>query len=238
MQQLQEDAPAGPRLWDPADTQPVAIGSPSVSAHPIATAKELSLWTIGIAAVLALVATGVAIVALVSSQRTGAQGSIGPQGAQGLQGVQGPQGAQGAQGIPGATGAQGAVGQRGPAGATGRQGPAGATGQPGTQGARGAPGPSGTIASSTQLSAPVVVSSVDPPVGSSISATTSCPAGEVLLAGGAQITGPSDVQRNVMLRASYPTSGGAWRTVAVVIAPLGITDQATLHPYVLCGKAS
>jgi Collagen triple helix repeat (20 copies) len=234
MQQLQEDV-SGPRLWDPADTQPVAVGSPSASAHPAAAAKELSLWAVGVAALLALVATAVAIIALVSSHQTGAQGPAGPQGAQGLQGVQGPQGTQG---IPGVTGAQGAVGPRGPVGATGRQGLAGAAGQPGIQGARGAQGPSGTIASSTPVSAPVVVSSIDPPVGSAISATASCPAGQVLLAGGAQITGPPDVQRNVMLRASYPTIDGAWRTVAVVIAPLGITDQATLHPYVLCGKAS
>lgn len=231
MQLLERDA-SGPQGWDPGDTQPVSVGSPSASSRPTAAARELSLWAVAVAVALALVATAVAVIALISSHQTGAQGPLGPQGAQGAQGLQG---LQGIQGIPGVAGPKGPVGLRGATGATGRQGPQGPAGQTGTQGAR---GPAGTIAASTAVSAPVVVSAMDPPVGTAITASASCPAGQTLLAGGAQVTGPAAVGKSVMLRSSYPSSSTTWRTVAVVMAPLGITDQVTLHPYALCGKAS
>lgn len=230
MQLLERDA-TGPKEWDPGDTQPVLVRNTSAPTHPTQAARELSLWALGVAIVLALIATGVAVIALIWSHQTGAQGPLGPQGAQGLQGVQG---AQGAQGVPGVTGPQGPVGLRGATGATGRQGSQGPAGQNGAQGAR---GPAGTIAASTPVSGPAVLSSIDPAVGTAISATASCPTGQVLLGGGAQITGPGDVGKSVMLRSSYPSSSTTWRTVAVVMAPVGITDQVTLHPYALCGKA-
>jgi hypothetical protein len=228
MQLLEREA-SGLQQRDPGDTQPVSVGSHSASPHPKATARELSLWAVVAAVALAMVATGIAVIALISSHQTGAQGPLGPQGAQGLQGLQGPQGTQG---IAGVAGPQGPAGLRGATGATGRQGPAG---QSGTQGAR---GPTGTIAASTPVSAPVVVSAIDPPVGTAITSSASCPAGQTLLAGGAQITGPAAVGKSVMLRSSYPSNSTTWRTVAVVMAPLGITDQVTVHPYALCAKGS
>jgi hypothetical protein len=83
-----------------------------------------------------------------------------------------------------------------------------------------------------------MLSAVDPAVGTAVMATASCPTGKVLLGGGANVTGAADVQKNVMLRSSYPISSSAWRSVAVVMAPLAAGEQVSLHPYVLCGKAS
>jgi hypothetical protein len=163
---------------------------------------------------------------------TGTQGSTGPQGVQGVPGPQGPAGATapaGAKGATGLTGLQGPAGAAGAAGATGARGPAGATGSTGA---------SGTVVASTTMSGTPVLSAVDPPVGTSITATTSCPQGEFALGGGAQVSAPSLASQNVVLRSSYPTSTNGWRAVGSVIAPLGTGEQMTVRPYVLCGKAS
>jgi hypothetical protein len=81
-----------------------------------------------------------------------------------------------------------------------------------------------------------VLSGVDPAVGTAITATASCPVGQVLLGGGANVTGAGQAQKNVVLRSSYPVTGSVWRTVDVVMAPLGGSGQVSVHPYVLCGK--
>jgi hypothetical protein len=98
-------------------------------------------------------------------------------------------------------------------------------------------GPNGTTIVSTPVAGPVVFSGVDPAVGTAITATASCPAGQVLLGGGANVTGVGQAAKNVMLRSSYPVTSSAWRTVDVVMAPLGGSGQVSVHPYVLCGKA-
>jgi hypothetical protein len=123
----------------------------------------------------------------------------------------------------------------------------------------------------------------DPSIGTTLVATSACPAGEVLVGGGARVGvkgptgtgsssgdagagtasgssstpqgagttrsagstgsagGPSGAATApgagaVALESSYPVSGGAWRTVAVVVGQLGTGESMTLHPYVLCGK--
>jgi hypothetical protein len=74
-------------------------------------------------------------------------------------------------------------------------------------------------------------------MGSILTATTSCPAGKVLLGGGGRVyvTG-SPNSASVELRSSYPLNVAAWRTVAVVARPLGPGQTMTLQPYVICGQ--
>ena len=135
----------------------------------------------------------------------------------------GPAGAKGATGLTGLQGPAGAVG------ATGARGPAGATG---------ATGASGTVVASTTTPGTPVLSAIDPPVGTSVTATATCPQGEFALGGGAQVSAPGLAANSVALRSSYPTSTNGWRAVGSVIAPLGTGEQMTVRPYVLCGKAA
>ena len=68
-------------------------------------------------------------------------------------------------------------------------------------------------------------------------AKTSCPAGKVLLNGGAQVTAPGlQADRNVMLRSSFPINSTKWQTVAIVTGPLGAGAVMTMTPYVVCGE--
>ena len=121
------------------------------------------------------------------------------------------------------TGAQGAAG---PAGPTGARGPTGATGA------------SGTIMASTPVPGTAVSSVVDPPVGSAVTATATCPQGEFALGGGAQVSAPGTSAKDVALRSSFPTNANGWRATGSVLAPLGVGEQMTVRPYVLCGKPS
>ena len=109
---------------------------------------------------------------------SGAVGSIGPQGPQGPIGLTGAVGPQGAAGPPGPIGLMGAVGAQGAVGPPGPVGPIGLTGPAGPQGPEGPQGPAGTGGS------------VDPTKFHSVKCTNrtscSCPAGEVLISGGAQ----------------------------------------------------
>jgi hypothetical protein len=136
-----------------------------------------------------------------------------PTAVNGKTGATGPAGPQGIQGLTGATGATGAVGKTGPA------------------------GPAGTIKTSAPLSAKPLVSAPDPPVGTVLVATTSCFPHQVLLNGGGQATAPGPADRNVEIRSSFPLNAHAWRTVALVTAPLGAGNAMTLRPYVVCGTA-
>jgi Collagen triple helix repeat (20 copies) len=192
------------------------------------------LWALLAVAALAAGALGVAFFALTSTPDAVA----GPAGPAGLQGATGAQGAQGVPGPQGLTGPQGPAGPRGAPGVTGKQGAAGPAGAAGARGPVGATGASGTIASSTAVSGAAVLSGVDAPVGTAVTATATCPAGEVALGGGAQVTAPGTSAKDVALRSSFPTSANGWRATGSVIAPLGPTDQMSVHPYVLCGKPS
>jgi Collagen triple helix repeat (20 copies) len=234
MQVLPKDDTRG-REWGFGETQPVLVSHQPPAIETAATHERLLYAGIVGAIVLALMGSGLAIVAFMSTRQSGAQGPPGVQGATGAQGAQGSPGPQGVPGPQGPTGPEGARGLTGPAGP---RGATGATGKQGVQGVRGPAGANGTIIASTPVSGSAVLSGIDPPVGTEITASATCPSGQVLLGGGGQVSGSAQVQKNVVLRASYPTGDSAWRTVAVVIGAVGLTDQATLHPYVLCGKAS
>ena len=99
-------------------------------------------------------------------------------------------------------------------------------------------GASGTIVASTVVSGTTALSAVDPPVGTTVAATASCPSGVISLGGGAQVTATGFGSKNVTLRSSFPAGSNGWRVVASVIGPLGTGEQLAVHPYVLCGKTS
>lgn len=133
------------------------------------------------------------------------------------------------------TAVNGKTGATGPAGPQGIQGAVGLAGAAGPIGKTGPAGPAGTIKASAPLSAKPLVSAPDPPVGTVLVGTTSCFPGEVLLTGGGQATAPGAADRNVEVRSSFPLNAHAWRTVAMVTAPLGAGHAMTLRPYVVCG---
>jgi hypothetical protein len=186
-----------------------------------------------VAILLAAGALGVGVIALLSSPAAVA----GPQGATGIQGAAGPQGSQGVPGPQGTTGPAGSTGPKGNTGLTGKPGQAGATGATGARGPVGATGASGTIVASTAVPGTPVLSQIDPPVGTTVTATATCPQSDVALGGGGQVSASGAASKSVTLRSSYPTSTNGWRAVGSVIGTMGITDQMSVRPYVLCGKA-
>jgi len=137
--------------------------------------------------------------------------------------------------------AVGPTGPRGAVGATGPQGPQGATGATGAAGATGkagAPGPAGTIKASKVVAASALTSAPNPPVGTVLVATTSCPSGTILLGGGAQLTASGAADQHIELRSSYPTAGGtSWTTIGMVTASLGAGQTMTMRPFVECGTS-
>ena len=130
-------------------------------------------------------------------------------------------------------------GPQGPAGVRGTMGPQGPQGVPGATGQRGPVGPAGTIATTSIVSSTALTSAADPAVGTVLVARTSCPAGKVLLSGGAQVYAPgAQADRNVVLRSSFPVSATKWQTVALVTGPLGAGASMTMKPYVVCGASA
>ena len=224
-----------PNLVDLGDTQQMGQIHGSRSEYGISNRTILGALIAAIA--LALVTAGIAVFALTSSPDAvaGPQGPTGLQGAPGAQGVQGVPGPQGLQGNPGPTGP---AGPKGATGLTGKQGSPGLAGPAGAQGVPGPAGTSGTIVASSAVSGTTVLSAADPPVGTTVTATASCPQGEILLGGGAQVSVPGTASKNVALRSSFPAGANGWRAVASVIGPLGAGEQMAVHPYLLCGKAS
>ena len=89
-----------------------------------------------------------------------------------------------------------------------------------------------------------MTTTADPPAGTTLAATTSCPAGKVLLGGGARVfvsgglngTTVDATSTKVELRSSYPTKKHTWRAVGEVVEPLAPGETMTLQPYVLCGS--
>jgi len=162
------------------------------------------------ALVVALASVGVAVWALTRGPEAC---QVGPRGAQGQRGLPGPQGIQGLQGI---------------------QGPVGAMGKQGVQGPKGTPG---TSRSSQVVSGALMQTGANPPVGSVLTATTSCPAQTVILSGGATVTTTGGSSANVALRSSVPVSSSAWRFVAQVTGALGSGQAMTLKPVVVCGAS-
>ncbi len=130
-------------------------------------------------------------------------------------------------------------GPQGPAGQTGAAGPQGPQGVAGAKGEAGPAGPAGALAATSIVSSTALRSAPDPAVGSVLVAKTSCPAGKILLSGGAQVSAPGvNADRNVELRSSFPFSTTQWQTVSIVTGPLGAGAVMTMKPYVVCGEAS
>ena len=109
----------------------------------------------------------------------------------------------------------------GPTGPRGAAGPAGPTGPPGPDGKQGPTGEPGTIKATEVVSSTTLSSAPDPTVGTVLAATTSCPSGTVLLTGGADVSVAGVTDQHVALKSSYPLTTDSWRTVGVVIKPLG-----------------
>jgi hypothetical protein len=126
-----------------------------------------------------------------------------------------------------------------PAKTSGPQGPVGPRGVSGPQGVAGQAGPAGpagTIASSSIVQGTALTTAPNPALGAVLTAKTSCPAGKILLSGGAQVFAPGvQADRNVELRSSFPFSATQWQTVAIVTGALGAGVSMTMKPYVVCG---
>jgi hypothetical protein len=113
----------------------------------------------------------------------------------------------------------------------------GPTGPQGPQGLQGKQGPSGTIAGTTITRGATKTTAPDPQPGTVLDATTSCPTGQILPGGGAQVSAPGvTADRNVTLRSSFPVNTTTWETVALVTGSLGQGVSMTMTPYVLCGQ--
>lgn len=124
-----------------------------------------------------------------------------------------------------------------PAQVSGPTGPQGARGPQGPQGVPGKQGHSGTIATTNITRGATKTSAPDPQPGTVLSATTSCPSGQILVGGGAQVSAPGvTADRNVTLRSSFPVNTTSWETVALVTGSLGQGVSMTMTPYVLCGQ--
>ena len=222
-------------------TIPVMNGFRSPSERPKAPRwwQNPTMVGIAIAIVLGLIGVALAVGALLvtPSKAVGIQGPAGARGATGDQGSRGLTGAMGPTGAAGAIGKQGPAGTIGPAGKTGATGKTGLTGTAGPLGQTGATGPAGTIASSAAISGATMVSVPNPPVGTTLTATTSCPAGQVLLSGGAQVSAPGSSDNDVALRSSFPLNSHSWESVGLVTGTLGVAQTMRLKPFVVCGAS-
>ena len=124
-----------------------------------------------------------------------------------------------------------------PAQVSGPPGPQGAQGPHGPPGVQGKQGPSGTIAASTITRGATKTTPPNPQPGTVLDARTSCPSGQILVGGGAQVSAPGvTADRNVTLRSSFPVNTTTWETVALVTGSLGQGVSMTMTPYVLCGQ--
>jgi hypothetical protein len=122
----------------------------------------------------------------------------------------------------------------GPTGQTGAVGPAGATGPTGATGPAGPAGPAGTVASTSVVSSTTLLSAPGAPVGTVLTAKTSCPTGTILLSGGAQVSDPAPNQ-DVALRSSFPLNATTWQVISVVVATLPTGVSMSMKPFVVCG---
>lgn len=130
-------------------------------------------------------------------------------------------------------------GPQGPAGQVGATGPQGAQGVPGARGGIGPAGPAGALAATSVIASTALSSAPDPAAGTVLVAKTTCPAGKLLLSGGALVSAPGVLaDRNVELRASFPLSTTVWQTVGITTGRLGTGVVMTMKPYVVCGQAS
>jgi len=139
----------------------------------------------------------------------------------GRAGARGPRGAIGPQGAAGAQGAAGLQGAAGPQGAQGAAGPAGPTGPAGADG--------GLVGYEIVTGAPLAV------LGSDfvVTVAVTCPAGKVVLGGGANVADPLE---EVSVASSRPTVSGSIYGWSVTVVNYG--GDNTLTPYAVCANAA
>jgi hypothetical protein len=172
----------------------------------------------------------------------GDTGPAGPKGDSGATGPAGPAGAKGDPGLAGPAGPKGDTGTAGPAGPQGEQGnpgPTGPMGPPGLPGPQGLPGPTGP-AGAPGISGYEVVSVVSPFDSSAVKVVlVECPAGKVVLGGGAQIfASPADPNADaapLVIKMSRPLADGqpGWSAHAAEISPYAFNWYLAVHA--ICG---
>jgi len=65
-------------------------------------------------------------------------------------------------------------------------------------------------------------------------ATASCPAGKVLLGGGAQVTTTATQKSRAVLVSSYPSAAATWSATVVATVALGAGITMTVTAYAVC----
>jgi hypothetical protein len=128
-------------------------------------------------------------------------------------------------------------GPTGKAGPPGPQGPAGPAGAIGAAGPAGVAGPAGTVTGGSVVTSPALASAPGATVGTQLVGKVTCPAGKIVLSGGAQVSasGPGSA---VALRSSFPVSTTSWQVVAVVGATLAPGVVMDMTPFALCGDSA
>ena len=120
-------------------------------------------------------------------------------------GARGPAGERGAVGPAGAIGPIGPIGPVGPAGPAGPQGPAGPAGPVNTQIV------SASTATNNNKFKEIVVQ---------------CPAGQLVLGGGASVHGPVSDDKTLLMQESWPISRTAWKVRVVQLDLCNCLDRA------------
>lgn len=158
----------------------------------------------------------------------GDKGATGDDGAKGAKGNKGDKGARGPKGAKGDTGPRGPKGPKGDKGATGPRGPKGNKGDKGDKGDTGATGPAGGLSDySTHVNNPAPNTNPDKAV------SVDCPAGTVVIGGGAQIKTTSSQDRGAFLVSSTPV-GNSWLAEAEATSTVTFSWSVTAH--VICAK--
>jgi hypothetical protein len=124
----------------------------------------------------------------------------------------------------------------GPRGPQGQQGPQGIPGQQGPEGKPGLQGPPGSVSAPTVVAATTLSTSPNPAVGTALVARSQCPAGKIMLSGGASVVSGLST-KNVQLQSSFPLNATTWETVAIVTGALSPGQVMSMKPYVLCGAS-
>ncbi len=127
----------------------------------------------------------------------------------------------------------------GPTGRTGETGPQGPTGPAGPVGATGPVGPAGqpgTVVGGSVVTGPAMATAAGAAIGTQLVEKVTCPAGKVVLSGGAQISASAPGSA-VALRSSFPVSTTSWQVVGVVSATLPAGAVMDMTPFALCGDS-